>query len=98
MILCSINLNPGYRLVDNAAWPDIAAAFEHTYEVVDALRPDIWLAPHAFMFAMEQKAARIGTGANPFVDPQGYRDYVSARASEFRSELARQEASSQTSD
>ena len=31
MILCSINLNPGYRLVDNAAWPDIAAAFEHTY-------------------------------------------------------------------
>ena len=92
VILCSINFNPGYRVVDNEAWPGIAGGFAHTYRAVAALHPDIWLAPHTFMFGLTDKFARLqaGTGSNPYVDPEGFTSYVAARRTEFLEEFARQ--------
>lgn len=92
VILCSINQLPGYTLVDNAAWPGIVAGFAHTYRTVAALHPDIWLAPHAFMFGLTEKYARMqaGSSANPYVDPEGYAAYVAGRRIEFLEEFARQ--------
>ena len=91
-ILCSINFNPGYTLVDNKEWPGIADGFAHTYKVVKGLKPDIWLASHTNMFGMEKKFARLGPdGApNPYVDPDGYKSYVDARQHDFLVEFARQ--------
>lgn len=94
VILCSINFNPGYKLVDNADWPGIADGFGHTYKVVKGLKPDIWLAPHTFMFGMEQKFAKLSAagaaGPNPYVDPDGYKTYVDARQQDFLREFAKQ--------
>ena len=40
---------------------------------------------------MEEKFARMKVGgANPFVDPEGYRSYVAEREKTFRAELAKQ--------
>jgi metallo-beta-lactamase class B len=41
---------------------------------------------------MEAKYARLNGGANPFIDPKGYREYVAEREQAFRAELARQQA------
>jgi metallo-beta-lactamase class B len=92
VILCSINFNPGYTLVDNQAWPGIAAGFAHTYRAVTALHADIWLAPHTFMFGLTEKFAKLqaGGGSNPYVDPDGYTAYVAARRTDFLEEFARQ--------
>jgi metallo-beta-lactamase class B len=92
VILCSINFNPGYRLVDNEQWPQIAAGFAHTYRTVAAMRPDIWLAPHTFMFGLTEKYAALqaSPGSNPYVDPDGFAAYVAGRRADFLAELARQ--------
>src|SRR5207253_9474432 len=92
VILCSINFNPGYKLVDNELWPQIADGFAHTYKAVAALSPDIWLAPHPFMFNLEVKFQKVqaGSGAAAYVDPEGYRTYVAARRKDFLDEFGRQ--------
>jgi metallo-beta-lactamase class B len=91
VILCSINFNPGYRLVDNEAWPQIAAGFAHTYKTVTALPADIWLAPHGFMFGLVERFEKLQAGgANPYIDPEGYKAYVAARRNDFLQEFARQ--------
>ena len=43
---------------------------------------------------MEAKFPRMKAGgANPFVDPEGYRSYVAERERTFRTELAKQSGS-----
>jgi metallo-beta-lactamase class B len=37
----------------------------------------------------------MGGAANPFIDPQGYEEYVNQREQAFREELARQQAGKQ---
>ena len=42
---------------------------------------------------MEEKYARMKDGAeNPFIDPDGYKAYISEREQAFRAELAKQQA------
>jgi metallo-beta-lactamase class B len=91
VIVGSPNVNPGYKLVNNSAYPQIAADYEKTFSVLRALHCDVFLGAHGGYYDMEAKYARIAAGqANPFVDPQGYRAYVEDREHAFRAELARQ--------
>jgi metallo-beta-lactamase class B len=42
---------------------------------------------------MESKYARLkDADANPFIDPDGYKNYVNEREQAFRAELAKQRA------
>lgn len=81
VIIGSPNVNPGYQLVNNADYPEIAKDFAKTFEVLKSLPCDIFLGAHGAYYGMEEKYARVkdGKGANPFVDPQGYRAYVEER-------------------
>ena len=91
VIVGSPNVNPGYKLVRNAAYPAIAQDYEQTFRTLNALPCDIFLGAHGSYFRMDAKFARMQTGgASPFVDPQGYRSYVAEREQAFRAELARQ--------
>ncbi len=91
VIVGSPNVNPGYKLVRNAAYPAIAQDYEQTFRTLKALPCDVFLGAHGSYFGMDAKFARMQTGgANPFVDPQGYRSYVAEREQAFRGELARQ--------
>ena len=91
VIVGSPNVNPGYKLVDNRAYPQIAQDYERMFGVLTSLPCDFFLGAHGGYFGMEQKYAHLEDGgANPFIDPTGYRRFVTAKEREFREELAKQ--------
>ncbi len=91
VIVGSPNVNPGYKLVQNAAYPNIAQDYERTFRVLSALPCDIFLGAHGGYYDMEAKVARLKPGqANPFIDPGGYQSYVAEREEAFRAELKKQ--------
>ena len=91
VIVGSPNVNAGYKLVDNAAYPTIAQDYESTFRTLNSLPCDVFLGAHGGYFGMEAKFARMKAGAaNPFVDPEGYKSYVAEREQTFRKELAKQ--------
>jgi metallo-beta-lactamase class B len=91
VILGSPNLNPGYKLVDNSAYPQIAEDYERMWRVLKSLPCDIFLGAHGNYFGLEEKYPLMKEGgANPFIDPSGYKKYIAQKEQEFRTELARQ--------
>jgi metallo-beta-lactamase class B len=92
VIVGSPNVNEGYRLVNNAAYPQIAGDYEKTFAVLRSLHCDVFLGAHGGYYDMESKYARIGNGANPFIDPKGYQNYVTEREQAFRAEFMHQQA------
>jgi len=93
LILGSPNVNPGYKLVNNAAYPGIAEDYERMWRVLKQLPCDIFLGAHGEYFGMEGKYSRMKNGdANAFVDPEGYKKYVAQKEQDFLAELAKQKA------
>lgn len=91
VIVGSPNVNPGYQLVGNAAYPRIAEDYERMWRTLHALPCDIFLGAHAGYFGLQEKFARRNASPeNPFVDPEGYKNFVSEKEQAFRAELARQ--------
>src|SRR5579863_4330325 len=93
VIVGSPNINPGYKLVNNAEYPQIAQDYEHAFAVWKALPCDIFLGAHGAYYDMAAKYPKLaGGGPNPFIDPQGYKAYVAERESAFQKELKKQQA------
>jgi metallo-beta-lactamase class B len=91
VIVGSPNVNTGYKLVGNTAYPTIAQDYELTFRTLHLLPCDVFLGAHGSYFDMAAKFPRIKTGeVNPFVDPEGYKSYVAEREQAFRKELAKQ--------
>jgi metallo-beta-lactamase class B len=91
VIIGSPNVNPGYKLVNNAAYPQIAEDYERMWRVLKSLPCDIFLGAHGGYFDLEEKYPHLKAGAaNPFIDPDGYKKYVDEKEQEFRTELAKQ--------
>jgi metallo-beta-lactamase class B len=91
VIVGSPNVNTGYKLVGNSAYPAIAQDYELTFRTLKSLPCDVFLGAHGSYFGMDAKYARMKAGGvNPFVDPEGYRSYVTEREQAFRTELAKQ--------
>jgi len=92
VIVGSPNVNPGYQLVNNAQYPEIAKDYEHTFSVLKSLPCDIFLGAHGSYYGMEEKFARLKESGsnNPFVDSAGYAAYVAEREQAFRAELQKQ--------
>ena len=96
VIIGSPNVNPGYRLVGNQDYPEIADDFARTFQVLKSLPCDIFLGAHGSYYGMEEKIARVGKGgANPFIDPAGYKAYVAEREQTFRATLEAQKKAQQ---
>jgi metallo-beta-lactamase class B len=93
VIVGSPNVNPGYRLVNNTAYPQIAADYEKMFRVLKSLPCDIFLGAHGSYFDLETKYARLKESAlTTFVDPEGYKKFVTEKEQAFRNELAKQRA------
>jgi metallo-beta-lactamase class B len=91
VIVGSPNVNPGYKLVGNTAYPEIAEDYERMWSILKSLPCDIFLGAHGSYFGLEEKYLRLKEGAaNPFLDPEGYKNFIGQKEGEFRSELARQ--------
>lgn len=93
VIIGSPNVNPGYKLVNNRLYPAIAQDFAQNFEVLKSLSCDYFLGAHGSYYDLESKYARLKAGdADAFIDPEGYRKYVTEREQAFRRELAKQKA------
>jgi len=93
VIVGSPNVNPGYKLVNNALYPQIASDYERMFRVLKSLPCDVFLGAHGDYYGMEAKYARMKEGGpNPFIDPEGYKSYVAEREQTFLAELAKQKA------
>jgi metallo-beta-lactamase class B len=91
VIIGSPNVNPGYKLVNNARYPTIAEDYERTFRVLKSLPCDLFLGAHGSYFGLGEKYASMKAGAsNSFVDPKGCAAFIAQKETEFRSELAKQ--------
>ena len=94
VVIGSPNVNPGYRLVGNKDYPEIADDFAKTFKVLAELPCDVFLGAHGGYYGMIEKHQRAANdpATNPFIDPEGYRAYVAQKEKAFRDTLAEQQA------
>jgi len=91
VIIGSPNVNPGYKLIHNNSYPQIAEDYVRMWAVLKSLPCDIFLGAHGSYFGLEEKYPRLKDGgANPFVDPGGYKKYIAEKEQDFNTELAKQ--------
>ena len=91
VVIGSPNVNPGYRLVDNKDYPGIADDFVETFKILKSLPCDVFLGAHGAYYGMEAKYERIKDAkTNPFIDPEGYKEYVELKEKAFRKTLEEQ--------
>jgi metallo-beta-lactamase class B len=91
VIVGSPNVNPGYKLVSNMRYPEIADDYARGFRVLKSLPCDVFLGAHGSYYDMEAKHAKLNAdGANPYIDPEGYKNYVAEREQAFLSELQKQ--------
>ena len=93
VIVGSPNVNPGYKLVGNQMYPQIAEDYERGFEVLKSLPCDIFLGAHGAYYGMTEKYARMKNGERDvFIDPDGYKNYIADREQAFHEELKKQQA------
>jgi metallo-beta-lactamase class B len=93
VIVGSPNVNEGFKLVNNAKYPEIADDYAKTFRVLNALHCDVFLGAHGNYYSMEEKYRKLQSGgANPFIDPAGYRAYIEDRQRTFETKLKEQQA------
>ena len=96
VIIGSPNVNAGYKLVNNALYPQIADDYARMFRVLKSLQADIFLGAHGSYYGLEEKFARMKEGGpNPLIDPEGYKSYVAEREQTFLAELAKQKAAAE---
>ncbi len=91
--VCSVSVLPGLELVDNPAYPEIAGDYERTFEVLESLPCDVFLAAHGGFYHLSRKREAMAEAkTNPFVDPESYRAYVARGKERFEKRLAEAQA------
>jgi metallo-beta-lactamase class B len=93
VLLGSLGVNPGYELVNNPSYPNIAEDYEHAIKKLKSLRCDIFLGSHAVFFDLNKKYAVLNNSSvNPFIDSKGYKKHVAQKEHDFYLELKKQQS------
>jgi CubicO group peptidase (beta-lactamase class C family) len=93
VVVGSPNVNPGFQLVHNEDYPEIAADFARTFAVLKGLPCDVFLGAHGSYYGLVERHALLEKGRkDAFVNPEGYRQYVAQKERAFRRALAAQQA------
>src|SRR5436190_2103295 len=91
VIIGSPNVKRGFILVGNKDYPQIADDYAKTFKVLKSLPVDLFLGAHGAYFGLKAKYEKMKSGGpNPFIDPAGYKAYVSEREGAFLKEWERQ--------
>jgi metallo-beta-lactamase class B len=86
------SINEGVQLLNNKRHPAIVQDYARTFRVLKEFKPDIFVAQHPNIFAMEEKVKRLKAGGpNPFIDPQGYQAMVAAAEQAYLAQLKREQ-------
>jgi metallo-beta-lactamase class B len=86
------SINPGVRLVDRPTYPHIAQDYALTFRVLRGLKCDVFLGAHGSYYGMLAKRERQKQRAdvNPFIDPEGYREFVDRSEKAYLEQLRRE--------
>lgn len=77
VIVGSIGVNNATTLVNNTAYPNIVEDYQRGFKVLKSLPCDVFLASHGKFYGLAEKQAKLaGGGANPFIDPEGYKAHL----------------------
>jgi metallo-beta-lactamase class B len=80
---------PGYKLLNNAAYPNIVEDYAYTFALLKTLKCDVFLGPHGAFFGLIEKRLLMEKGArpNPFIDPEGYRRFIDTTERAYQEQL-----------
>jgi metallo-beta-lactamase class B len=79
------------RLWPNAQYPGIVEDYWRSFDRLEAMRADVFLANHKDFFGLWEKRAAMHDGApNPFIDPAELHRFVRGSRAEFERDLASQ--------
>lgn len=89
VVFLSSTTTPGYKLLNNSAYPNIVSDFEYTFRLLKSLPCDIFLASHGSFFSLQDKIKKLyeNSSKNPFIDPQGYKDFIEATEKNFKKKV-----------
>lgn len=91
VVVGSPNVNPGYQLVNNEAYPTIARDFARTFAKLKMLPCDVFLGAHGNYYGMHAKHKALTDGAvRPFLDLKGYQEWVKLKENEYLKKLESQ--------
>jgi metallo-beta-lactamase class B len=87
----SLSLNPGVRLANPPSYQGIAEDFRRSIEILESLRPDVFLAAHGVAFGLRDKVERLRKGAapNPFIGGDEYGSWLARMKAAYEEQLAR---------
>jgi metallo-beta-lactamase class B len=95
VIIGSLGVNPGLKLVNNPTDPQIVEEFTRAFQVSRSLPCDVPLGSHPGMYNMKEKYAKLKAGgANPYIDPAGYKTELDIDEAMFHAVLEQQKTSS----
>jgi len=80
----------GLEMVLGMRYQEQAADIEHSLSVLRSLPSDVWVTSHGRRWGRYRKFVARDTAKNPvdpFIDPEGYRAFIDAAETEFRSGL-----------
>lgn len=83
---------PGYKLVNNSLYPNIANDYTHTFELLKSLKCDVFLSSHGWFFSLTEKMQRMEKNkkVNPFIDPQGYKAFIERTEKDFLQQVKKE--------
>ena len=86
------SINPGVRLTGRPTYPGIADDYATTFRVLHSLHCEVFLGAHGGYFGMLAKRERqkLHPQPNPFIDPQGYQEFVDQSERAYRAQLSRE--------
>jgi len=93
LIVCSVGVNPGTVLVNNKDYPSIADDYARSFKILRPMPVDVFLGAHGSFYNLRTKYMSLQQGgANPFIDPAGFKTYLDEKEKAFATELAAQKA------
>ncbi len=90
VIIGSVGVNPGFKLVNNTEVPDMAGEYQRSFKLLRSLPCDVPLGSHPSMYNLAEKYPKLGKGPNPFIDPEGYKHELDIQEHAFLEKLAEQ--------
>ena len=90
LFFSSTSLVAPTTLLHNQDYPAIVEDYEATFKKLKSLPCEIFLAPHAEQFGLAEKLKQLDSGAspNPFIDPDGWKNFLANSEQIFRHQLA----------
>ena len=87
VIIGSVGVNQGTKLVNNTQVPQIAEEYQRSFRILRGLKCDVPLGSHPAMYNLAEKYPKLGKGPNPFIDPQGYKTELDIQETAFNAVL-----------